>query len=97
MYLHNRDPKHGERLIRKMQYIYETIDNPALLKQVKERVEHRILRKPQSLQEREMKTFWERTAPEDLTNGLTLDMGAGAVANEKAIIRPFADIPEENE
>lgn len=94
VYVHDMDPAYAESVNRQVQLVQEGIDNPELVDRVMRQVENRIFNDPQSLEERELKKFYDRTAPDKLTEGVILDTTLGLnpsnVFNQQAIVQPFS-------
>lgn len=95
VYTHDRDEAYAERLLKTRQYLLESLDNAKDVHAVNEAVRYRIFDNPQTLQEREMKIFWERTATDELVDGIYLDYGIGeSMFKEQAITQPLQDLED---
>ncbi|MEE8597919.1 MAG: hypothetical protein V3S69_00075 [Dehalococcoidales bacterium] len=95
VYLHDRNEEHGQLLLDARQYLLESLNNDALINRVNNLVARRVFEEPISLHERELKKFYERTASDEIAQGMMLDTGiVDSLFNEQAITQPFADIGE---
>ena len=101
VYVHKMDPAYAQSVRNIQQLVHESFDNPELVRRVNELVTRRIFDEPQSLEERELRKFYERTATEHLTEGVILDTTLGLnpsnVFNQQAIIQPFSQVLDRNE
>jgi hypothetical protein len=91
VYTHDMNPKYAQSVSNVVQLVHETFDNPLLVERVMQRVESGIFNEPTSLEEREMKKFFETIVPEKLSEGVIIDtdVNMGNVFKKQAIVQPF--------
>lgn len=96
VYTHEMDEAYASSVTRTVQLVQESLDNPELVNRLMKSVERRIFDEAATLEERELKKFYERTAPEHLTEGVLLDTTLGLnpsnVFNQQAIVQPFSKV-----
>lgn len=98
VFTHDRDEAHGQILLNARQYLLETADNDSMIRRINDIVERRVFTDPASLQERELRKFYERTASDEIAQGMMLDTGiVDSLFREQAITQPFSDIEEGEE
>jgi hypothetical protein len=93
VHLHEMAPEYAQSVRNLQQLIQEGIDDPELLKRIKQIVENRIMNEGDSLEERSLRSFYKRTVPEKLSAAVILDAEKGInpsnIFNKKAIVQPF--------
>ena len=101
VYTHDMAPEYANAVRRTVQLVQEGIDNPEIVDRVMKQVERNIFQDPKTLQERELQKFYNRTAPDKLTQGVILDTTLGFnpsnIFNQQAIIQPFSKTLETTE
>lgn len=101
VYTHNMNDAYASSVVRTVQLVQETMDNPELVDRLMRNVENRIFNNAQTLEERELKKFYERLAPDKLTQGVILDTTRGLnpsnIFNQQAIVQPFSQTLETEE
>lgn len=99
VYTHDMNPKYAQSVKNVQQLVHESLDNEFLIDRVNEQVARKIFSDPQTLEDRELKKFYERTVPDKLTEGVILDTTLGLnpsnVFNKQAIVQPFQTTLEE--
>jgi hypothetical protein len=99
VYTHDMNPAYAQSVKNIQQLVHETLDNEFLIDKVNEQVSRKIFSDPQTLEDRELKKFYERTVAEKLTEGVILDTTLGLnpsnIFNQQAIVQPFQNTLEE--
>ena len=100
VFTHSMAPEYAQSVKNIQQLVHETMDSAYLIDRVNDRVASRIFTDAQSLEERELKKFYERTATDKLTEGVILDTTLGLnpsnIFNQQAIVQPLADTLDED-
>ncbi|MEE8207845.1 MAG: hypothetical protein V3T88_02675 [Nitrosomonadaceae bacterium] len=99
VYTHDMNPKYAQSVKNIQQMVHESLDNEFLIDKVNEQVSRKVFSEPQTLEDRELKKFYERTVPEKLSEGVILDTTLGLnpsnIFNKQAIVQPFTDTLEQ--
>ena len=99
VYTHDMNPKYAQSVTNMVQLMHETLDNPYKIDKMMEQVNRKIFTDGDSLEAREMRKFFERTAAEKISEGVLLDTASGFnpsnVFNKQAIVQPFQRTLEE--
>lgn len=99
VYTHDMNPKYAQSVKNIQQLVHESLDNEFLIDKVNEQVSRKVFSNPQTLEDRELKKFYERTVAEKLTEGVILDTTLGLnpsnVFNKQAIVQPFQNTLEQ--
>ena len=94
-YVHDNHPDHAVSVHILTQYIQETLDNDELVDELRRSLKARIFDSPKTTEEKELLTFFERTASGKISQGLILDsenaINFSNVIGQQAVVVPFAD------
>jgi len=78
-----------------VQHLQETLDNDALVDELRRSLKTRIFDNPKTLEEKELLTFFERTASDKISQGLVIDaenaLNPSKLFSKQAVVIPFAD------
>ncbi len=91
VFTHDMNPKYAQSVRNVVQLVHEAFDNPLLVDKLMTRVSSSIFSEAKSLEERELKKFFETVVPEKLTEGVLIDtsINAGNVFNKQTFVQPF--------
>ena len=99
VYTHDMNPKYAQSVKNIQQMVHEALDNEFLIDRVNEQVSRKVFSEPQTLEDRELKKFYERTVAEKLSESVILDTTLGLnrsnIFNKQAIVQPFTDTLEQ--
>ena len=97
IYTHDMNPAYADTVTRVTQLMHETLDNEWKIERMMSLVNKEIYNEPTSAENRELKSFFERTVPERLAEGVILDtdVSLGKIFREQAIVQPFQKILEQ--
>ena len=99
VYTHDMNPKYAQSVKNIQQLVHESLDNEFLIDRVNEQVSRKVFSEPQTLEDRELKKFYERTVAEKLSESVILDTTLGLnpsnIFNKQAIVQPFTDTLEQ--
>ena len=94
-YIHDNHPDHAESVHILVQHLQETLDNDALVEELRRSLKTRIFDNPKTLEEKELLTFFERTASDKISQGLIIDaenaLNPSKIFSKQAVVIPFAD------
>ena len=98
IYLYDRSEDYAALMQDTKQYIYETMDNPIMIQDVRDAVEYRVFTNAQSKKERSLQSWWQRQATDELAVGAMLDMGTlGTLTEAAPVVLPLEGRLEEEE
>jgi hypothetical protein len=101
VYTHDMNPKYAQSVTNMVQLMQESLDNPYKIDQMMSQVNRQIFEEGDSMFARGMQAFFNRIAPEHITDGVLLDttsdLSLGNVFNQKAIVQPFQRVLEEED
>jgi hypothetical protein len=94
VYKHRMNDAYAENLTLLVASVHQTLDNDYLVEQLTRSLESRIFNNPQTIEEKALQEFYNRTAPDMVTQGMILDsqnlINLGATFSPTPVVVPFA-------
>lgn len=98
VYKHNMDEAYAENLTRTVAAVQQSLDNPWLVEKLQASLESRLFNDPQTIEEKALNEFYDRTAPEMLSRGMVLDsqnlLNFGSIASPTPVLLPFSQVED---